>query len=73
MIQINLSDEQAKRLLSALGWRVSGGNLACVMVSEEIAKEVFIQVENQVEAKRREERFTCTATASRPAIATKTA
>ena len=59
MIQINLSDEQAKRLLSALDWRVSGGNLACVMVSEEIAKEVFIQVENQVEnqveAKRREE------------------
>lgn len=55
MIQINLSDEQAKRLLSALSWRVSGGNLACVMVSEEVAKEVFIQVENQVEAKMREE------------------
>lgn len=55
MIQINLSDEQAKRLLSALCWRVSGGNLACVMVSEEVAKEVFIQLENQVEAKRREE------------------
>lgn len=54
MIQINLSDEQAKRLLSALGWRVSGGNLACVMVSEEIAKEVFVQLENQAEAKRRE-------------------
>lgn len=51
MIQINLSDEQAKRLLSALGWRVSGGNLSCVMVSEEVAKEVFIQLENQVEAK----------------------
>lgn len=55
MIQINLSDEQAKRLLSALGWRVSGCNLSCVMVSEEVAKEVFIQLENQVEAKRREE------------------
>lgn len=54
MIQINLSDEQAKLLLSALGWRVSGGNLACVMVSEEVAKEVFTQLENQVEVKRRE-------------------
>lgn len=55
MIQINLSDEQAKRLLSAVGWRVAGGGMACVMVSEEVAKEVFTQLENQVEAKRREE------------------
>ena len=55
MIHINLSDEQAKRLLIAVGWRVTGGGMACVMVSEEVAKEVFTQLENQVEAKRREE------------------
>lgn len=55
MIQINLSDEQAKRLLSAFGWRISGGGVTCLTLSEEIAKEVFIQLENQVEAKRREE------------------
>lgn len=55
MIQINLSDEQAKRLLNAFGWRITGGGIACMVVPEEIAKEVFIQLENQVEAKRREE------------------
>ena len=55
MIQINLSDEQAKRLLSAFGWRISGGGVACLMLSEDIAKEVFTQLENQVEAKRREQ------------------
>lgn len=55
MIQINLSDEQAKRLLSAVGWRVTGGGMACVIFSEEVAKEVFTQLENQVEAKRKEQ------------------
>lgn len=51
MIQINLSDEQAERLLNAFGWRITGGGIACMVVPEEIAKEVFIQLENQVEAK----------------------
>lgn len=55
MIQINLSDEQAERLLNAFGWRITGGGIACMVVTEEIAKEVFVQLENQVEAKRREE------------------
>lgn len=55
MIQINLSDEQAKRLLSAFGWRISGGGVTCLTLSEEIAKEVFVQLENQIEAKRREQ------------------
>nr|CAK6597767.1 unknown function [Klebsiella phage vB_Kpn_K50PH164C1] len=30
MIQINLSDKQAKRLLSAFGWRISGGGGATI-------------------------------------------
>lgn len=55
MIQINLSDEQAKRLLSAFGWRISSGGVAGLALSEEIAKEVFTQLENQVEAKRKEQ------------------
>ena len=55
MIQINLSDEQAKRLLKAVGWRDTGGSISCIVVSEEIAKEVFTQLENQAEAKRKEQ------------------
>lgn len=55
MIQINLSDEQAKCLLSAFGWRISDGGVAGLTLSENIAKEVFTQLENQVEAKRKEQ------------------
>lgn len=56
MITINLSDEQGRELLNAFGWRWSDDSLAVdnVSVKADVAAEVFRQLENQVEAQRRE-------------------
>lgn len=56
MITINLSDEQGRELLNAFGWRWSNDSLAVdsVSVGADVAAEVFRQLENQVEAQRRE-------------------
>ncbi|UVN00177.1 MAG: hypothetical protein [Bacteriophage sp.] len=58
MIQINLSDEQGRELLNAFGWRWSGDSLSVdnVTVKADLAAEVFRQLENQVEAQRREKK-----------------
>lgn len=57
MITINLSDEQGRKLLNAFGWRISGGeiDIDIVHVCANVAKEVFVQVENQIEAKNQEQ------------------
>lgn len=57
MITINLSDEQGRELLNAFGWRWSDDSLAVdnVSVKADVAAEVFRQLENQVEAQRREQ------------------
>lgn len=54
MITINLSDEQGRELLSAFGWRDEVGRMAKIRLDETVAAEIFRQVENQVEAQRRE-------------------
>lgn len=56
MITINLSDSQAKSLLHSLGWRTQVGGVSLANFSESVAKEVFIQLENQIEAKKDENR-----------------
>ena len=48
MIQINLSEEQAKSLLNSLGWRYGSGEYERLDVKSEVAKEVFIQLEQQL-------------------------
>lgn len=47
MIQINLSEEQAKSLLMCLGWRMGAGSVAVVNIKEETAKEIFTQLEQK--------------------------
>lgn len=58
MITINLSDEQGRELLNAFGWRESWECLALdhVVVKANLAAEVFRQLENQVDAQRREKK-----------------
>lgn len=58
MIQINLSDEQGRELLNAFGWRWSNDSLAVdnVAIKADVAAEVFRQLENQVDAQRREKK-----------------
>lgn len=48
MIQINLSEEQSKYLLMCLGWRMGAGSEAVVNIKEEIAKELFTQLEHKL-------------------------
>lgn len=48
MIQINLSEEQAKSLLRGLGWRMGSGSEAVVNIKEEVAKELFAQLEHKL-------------------------
>lgn len=48
MITINLSEEQAKSLLRGLGWRMGSGSEAVVNIKEEVAKELFAQLEHKL-------------------------
>lgn len=58
MITINLSDEQGRELLNAFGWLWSNDSLAVdnVAIKADVAAEVFRQLENQVDAQRREQK-----------------
>ena len=48
MITINLSEEQAKSLLRCLGWQMCSGNEAVVNIKEEVARELFAQLEHKL-------------------------
>lgn len=48
MITINLSDKQGRELLNAFGWRWSSGGEAVVNIKEEVAKELFAQLEHKL-------------------------
>ncbi|AWY04323.1 hypothetical protein HOT39_gp21 [Escherichia phage LL5] len=48
MIEINLSEEQAKSLLMCLGWRMGAGSEAVVNIKEEVARELFAQLEHKL-------------------------
>lgn len=48
MITINLSDEQARKLLESLGWRIDICNLSACHVDSEVAKEMFMQLEQKM-------------------------
>lgn len=48
MITINLSDEQARKLLESLGWRIDIGNVSACRVDSEVAKEIFMQLEQKL-------------------------
>lgn len=46
MITINLSEQQARIMLAAFGWRDNDGIQATVKIYEPVAREVFRQLEN---------------------------
>ena len=46
MITINLSEQQARIMLSAFGWRDDDGIQATVKIPEKVAREVFNQLEH---------------------------
>lgn len=46
MITINLSEEQARIMLAAFGWRDDNGIQATVKIPETVAREVFNQLEH---------------------------
>ena len=46
MITINLSEQHARIMLSALGWRDNDGLQATVKIYEPVAREVFSQLEH---------------------------
>lgn len=46
MITINLSEEQARIMLAAFGWRDDDGIQATVKIPEPVAREVFLQIEH---------------------------
>lgn len=49
MITINLSEEQAKELLTSFGWRVINfGSCDVLNLNHEIAHEIFVQLENKL-------------------------
>lgn len=48
MITIKLSEEQAKSLLRSLGWRMGSGSEAVVNIKEEVARELFAQLEHKL-------------------------
>ena len=48
MIQINLSVEQARKLLESMGWRIDIGNISACHVDSEVAKEMFMQLEQKL-------------------------
>ena len=45
MITINLSEEQARIMLAAFGWRDNSETQATVKIYESVAREVFRQLE----------------------------
>lgn len=47
MITINLSEQQARIMLAALGWRDDDGIRATVKIPETVAREVFNQLEQK--------------------------
>lgn len=47
MITINLSEEQAKKLLHAVGWRTLCGSTDAMMIEHGVAKEIFTQLEQK--------------------------
>lgn len=48
MIQINLSVEQARKLLESLGWRIDIGNISACHIDADVAKEMFMQLEQKM-------------------------
>lgn len=52
MITINLSEEQAKSLLRGMlrgmGWRMGSGRKVVVNIKEEVARELFAQLEHKL-------------------------
>ena len=46
MITINLSEQQARIMLAAFGWRDDDGIQATVKIPETVAREVFNQLEH---------------------------
>ncbi len=46
MITINLSEQQARIMLAAFGWRDDDGIQATVKIPEPVAREVFSQIEH---------------------------
>ena len=48
MITINLSEEQAKSLLRGMGWRMGSGGESVVNIKEEVARELFAQLEHKL-------------------------
>lgn len=52
MITINLSEEQAKSLLRGVlrgvGWQMGSGSKVVVNIKEEVAKELFAQLEHKL-------------------------
>lgn len=46
MITINLSEQQARIMLAAFGWRDDDGIQATVKIPEPVAREVFSQLEH---------------------------
>lgn len=49
MIQINLSEEQARLMLAGFGWREGCGWESTIKLSETVAAEVFRQLEHHFE------------------------
>lgn len=48
MIQINLSAQQARQLLESLGWRIDIGNISACHIDADVAKEMFMQLEQKL-------------------------
>lgn len=48
MITINLSDEQAKTLLECLGWRSIDETVDIMAIEKQVAREMFVQLENEL-------------------------
>lgn len=46
MITVNLSEEQARIMLAAFGWRDSNGFQSAIKLDEQVACEVFRQLEH---------------------------
>lgn len=48
MITINLSAEQARKLLGSLGWRIDIGNISACHIDADVAREMFTQLEQKM-------------------------
>lgn len=45
MITINLSVQQARKLLESLGWRIDIGNISACHIDADVAREMFTQLD----------------------------